>query len=90
MLRKEIEDLMKKRKRKFVSIYLNDDDKLAMLCMLQGGYLVDCYGHRIDRKKDFKWFLKHDDQGNADKVNVVTGEKIAVMRNKMPVAGGVN
>ena len=90
MLRKEIEDLMKKHKRKFVSIYLNDDDKLAMLCMLQGGYLVDCWGHRIDRKKDFKWFLKYDGQGNADKVNVVTGEKIAVMRNKMPVAGGAN
>ena len=87
MLRKEIEDLMKKHKRKFVSIYLKEDDALAMMCMLQGGYLVDCWGHRIDRKTDYQWFLKHDGKGNADKVNIVTGERIAKIRNGLPVGG---
>lgn len=90
MLRKEIEDLMKKNKQTCIAIYLNDNDELAMLCMLQSGYLVDCWGHRIDRKKDYKWFLQHDGTGNADKVNIVTGERIAILRNNVSVAKEAN
>jgi hypothetical protein len=31
---------------------MNENDHLAVYCFLQGGYLVDYTGHRVDRKKN--------------------------------------
>lgn len=85
MLRKEIEELMKKHGRKSVSLVFNKEDPLAMYCFLQGGYLVDCWGHRVDRKKDIWGALKWDGKGNADRVCFATGERFPWIRNGMPV-----
>ena len=49
MLRKNIEELMKQRGLKTIVIVINENDKLGMLCSLQGGVLIDCYAHRVDK-----------------------------------------
>lgn len=62
MLRKNIEELMKQRGLKTIVIVINENDKLGMLCSLQGGVLIDCYAHRVDRKKDIWGFISFENQ----------------------------
>lgn len=52
MLRAEIETLMKSKGQKHINLVMNENDHLAVYCFLQGGYLVDYTGHRVDRKKN--------------------------------------
>lgn len=59
MLRKDIEDLMKNRGIDHIVLVQDSSDKLAMYCYLKAGFLVDCWGHRINRKKDTYGFLFH-------------------------------
>ena len=59
MLRKDIENYMKTHNKKYLVIVANQDDKLGMLCSLSSGYLVDCDGHRMDRKKDYWGYINY-------------------------------
>ncbi len=58
MLRKEIELYMKQNKISQIDLILNESDKLAIYCSLQGGVLKDYTNHVVDRKKDIWGFLK--------------------------------
>lgn len=59
MLRADVEKKMKAQGLKQIDLVINESDTLAMYCSLQGGYLMDCYGHRVDRKRDlwgyYRW-----------------------------------
>ena len=59
MLRKDIEQMMKTKGQKNIVLLLNENDKLGMLCSLSGGYLIDCWGHRVDRKKDIWGYIDY-------------------------------
>lgn len=59
MYRKDLEDLMKERKAKYVVVLMTEDDPQGTLCQLKGGYLCDCWGKRIDRKIDMWGFIKY-------------------------------
>ena len=85
MLRKDIELQMKKDGRKTISLVYEKNAALGMACSLQGGYLVDCWGHRVDRKKDIWGYIEYDGKGNADRVCFATGERIPCMRDRYPV-----
>lgn len=61
MLRSEIELLMKEKEQKSINLIYNKDDHLACYCFLQGGYLVDHTGHRVDRKKDIWGYMVYED-----------------------------
>ena len=52
MLRKEIEELMKREGIDQIDLVINKDDKLAIYCSLKGGILKDYTNHVIDRKKN--------------------------------------
>lgn len=80
MLRADIEKLMKSKNQKIITLVYNKNDKFGMYCFLQGGYLVDCYGHRVDRKKDIWGFIEWDGKGNADRVDFAGVERIPAMR----------
>lgn len=85
MLRKDIETMLKTAKQKTISLVLRKEDPLGMACSLQGGYLMDCWGHRIDRKLDIWGYIEYDGKGNADRVCFATGERIPCMRDRYPV-----
>lgn len=85
MLRKDIEAMLKKADRKTISLVYEKDAALAMACSLQGGYLMDCWGHRVDRKKDIWGYLEWDGKGNADRVCFATKERIPWVRNGYPL-----
>lgn len=57
MLRAEIETYMKTNNMKHINLVYNENDKLAVYCFLQGGYLVDYSGHRVDRKKNIWGYM---------------------------------
>lgn len=61
MLRANVEKLMKKSGVKQIDIVKNVADELAIYCTLQGGYLMDYTGHRVDRKQDLWGYLKWTD-----------------------------
>lgn len=58
MLRAEIETYMRENGLKNINLVYNEDDDLAVYCFLQGGYLVDYSGHRVDRKKNIWGYMK--------------------------------
>lgn len=60
MLRKDIEQMMKTKGQKNIVLVLDENDKLGMLCSLSGGYLIDCWGHRVDRKKDIWGYIDYN------------------------------
>ena len=80
MLRKDIEVMMKTKKQKSITLVYNKNDKLGMYCSLSGGYLVDCWGHRVDRNKDIWGYIEYDGKGNADRVDFNLTERIPCMR----------
>lgn len=80
MLRKDIEELMKSRKQKDICLIYNKEDKLGVYCFLQGGYLMDYSGHRVDRKKDIWGYIEWDNAGNGDRVDFANAERIPIMR----------
>lgn len=84
MLRVDIEKLMKLKNQKTIILVYNKNDKLGMYCSLQGGYLVDCDGHRVDRKKDIWGFMEWDNNGNADRVDFTGIERIPNIRGGYP------
>ena len=59
MLRKEIEQAMKEKGQKSIVLVINESDELGILCSLTGGYLTDCWGHRVDRKKDIWGYIDY-------------------------------
>ena len=79
MLRKDIEILMKNRGQKTITLFLNKNDKLGLFCSLSGGYLVDCWGHRVDRNKDIWGYAERTADG-ADRVDFNGLERIPFMR----------
>lgn len=80
MLRVDIEKMMKTQGKKTITLVYNKTDKLGMHCFLQGGYLMDCWGHRVDRKKDIWGFIDWDGKGNGDRVDFAGTERIPCMR----------
>lgn len=80
MLRIDIEKMLKAKGAKSITLVYNKNDKLGMYCFLQGGYLVDCWGHRVDRKKDIWGYLDWDGKGNADRVDFATQERFPWIR----------
>lgn len=59
MLRKDIEQMMKTKGQKNIVLVLDENDELGILCSLSGGYLMDCWGHRVDRKKDIWGYIDY-------------------------------
>lgn len=86
MLRKDIEVMMKTKKQKSITLVYNKNDKLGMYCFLSSGYLVDCWGHRVDRNKDIWGYIEWDGKGNADRVDFNRTERIPCMRGGLPCA----
>lgn len=86
MLRKDIEVMMKTKKQKSITLVYNKNDKLGMYCFLSSGYLVDCWGHRVDRNKDIWGYIEWDGKGNADRVDFNNTERIPCMRGGLPCA----
>ena len=86
MLRKDIETMMKAKGKKSIVIIYNKNDRLGMYCFLQGGYLMDCWGHRVDRKKDIWGFMEFDGKGNADRVDFNLTERTPCLRGGLPCA----
>ena len=82
MLRKEIEDLMKINKQKRIDLMFNREDTIGIYCFLQGGYLMDYTGHRVDRKRDIWGYIEWDGKGNADKVSFDNKERIPLVRRE--------
>lgn len=58
MLRKDIEILMKQNKQTQIDLIYNESDKLGVFCYLSSGFLVDCWGKRVNRKLDIWGYLK--------------------------------
>ena len=89
MLRKDIEVMMKTKKQKSITLVYNKNDKLGMYCFLSSGYLVDCWGHRVDRNKDIWGYIEWDGKGNADRVdfNCTAIIKYDIMYRKMKRKG---
>ena len=79
MLRKDIEVMMKSKKQTSITIVPNKNER-AMQCYLTGGYLTDCWGHRMDRKVDYWGYIEWDGKGNADKVDFNGTERTPFMR----------
>ena len=52
MLRKEIEQYMKRNGLTQIDLVINKEDKLAVYCTLKNGTLKDYTDHVVDRKKD--------------------------------------
>ena len=68
MLRADIEKIMKEKGLTQIDLVFNEDDKLAMYCMLKNGKLYDYMGkHVIDRKKDI-WGYLHWENGKSTRV----------------------
>ena len=80
MLRKDIEDMLKSKNQKSITLVFNQDDPLGMYCFLQGGYLVDCWGKRVNRFKSIWGYIDWDGKGNADRVCFATQERFPLMR----------
>lgn len=80
MLRADIELNMKKNGLKNIDLIYHKDDKLGKHCFLQGGYLMDYTGHRVDRKMNIWGYIEWDGKGNADRVSFDSGERIPMMR----------
>lgn len=80
MLRAEIESKMKQNKLKNIDLIYHKDDKLGMHCSLSSGYLVDCWGHRVDRKMNIWGYIEWDGKGNADRVSFDGNERTPMMR----------
>lgn len=64
MKRAEIEKLLKTRKEKSIGIVIKEG-KIGMYCILRGGFLCDCWGHRIDRNLDIWGEVKYKDFGKG-------------------------
>ena len=79
MLRVDIEKLLKSKKENGITLVANKGER-AMQCYLSSGYLVDCWGHRVDRKKDFWGYIEWDGRGNADLVDFNHTERTPFMR----------
>ena len=52
MLRKEVEEYMKKNGLTQIDLVLNENDPLAIYCTLKNGTLKDYTDHVVDRKKN--------------------------------------
>lgn len=84
MLRADIEKMMKAKGQKQIDL-VYEKGKRAMYCFLQGGYLVDCWGKRVDRKKDIWGYIEWDGKGNADRVSFDGKERYPTMRGGFKV-----
>lgn len=80
MLRVDIEKQMKSKGQKTITLVYRKNDKLGMHCFLQSGYLMDCWGHRVDRKLDVWGYIEWDGKGNGDRVSFDGTERFPVMR----------
>lgn len=52
MKRKDIETLMKKAGKQYISLVFNKDDQLGMLCQMKSGVLCDYMGARVPIKQE--------------------------------------
>ena len=67
MLRQEIETLMKSKGQKTITLVYAEDSPLGMHCTLTGGFLHDCWGHRVNRKMNIWGYMKYE-QGIAKRI----------------------
>lgn len=79
MLRKDIEIMLKSKGEKQIDLIAKRGER-AMYCFLQGGYLVDCWGKRVDRTVDFWGYIEWDGKGNADRVSFDGTDRYPTMR----------
>lgn len=61
MLRKDIEEYMKKNKLTQIDLVINEKDPLAIYCMLKNGTLKDYTDHVVNRKTDIWGYLEWKD-----------------------------
>lgn len=64
MMRKEIEALMKQKGWKTIVLIMNESDPLGVYCELQGGFLQDFTGHRVNRTHNI-WGYLNFEQGKG-------------------------
>lgn len=84
MLRAEIEQMMKEREMKSITIVPEGRDRgistVGISCELKGGFLYDYTNHRVDRKKNIVAYIDYDGQGNADMIRFATNERVPILR----------
>lgn len=89
MLRAEIEQMMRERGMKSITIVPegrdNGSSTIGISCDLKSGYLYDYTNHRVDRKKNIVAYIDYDGQGNADMIRFATNERVPILRKGIRV-----
>lgn len=84
MLRVEIEQMMKARGMKSITIVPEGRDNgtstVGISCDLKGDYLYDYTNHRVNRKINIVAYIDYDGQGNADMIRFATNERVPILR----------